>query len=117
MENNISTRSADSQITTGGVFREHRAELFSDRDELALSLLIMYEKLDGGRDSFWRPMINSLPKSPGSAVLWGEEELGMFQDDVLRADALLKARSIAETHKKVISNIVRQHPEHFTADR
>lgn len=113
----IADHSLLSSLCTGSVFREYRGELFSDRDELALSLFIMYEKLDGGRESFWRPMVQSLPKDPGSATLWGEEELSMLQDDVLRADALLKARSIAETHKKVISKIVKQHPDLFTAER
>ena len=49
------------------VFRRHREALFSERDELALSLLLLYEKLENGRDSFWWPMIAALPSDPGTA--------------------------------------------------
>jgi hypothetical protein len=50
------------------VFRLHREALFSDRDELALTLLLLFEKLEKGRESFWWPMVAALPADPGSSA-------------------------------------------------
>ena len=53
----------------GGIFRQYQEQLFSDRDELALAFLLLYEKLELGRKSFWWPMIAALPKDPGLCSL------------------------------------------------
>jgi hypothetical protein len=49
----------------GSIFRLYRETLFSDRDELAITLLLLFEKLEKGRESFWWPMIAALPADPG----------------------------------------------------
>jgi hypothetical protein len=66
--------------------------LFSDRDQLALVLLLLYEKLEIGRSSFWWPMIEALPSDPGAASLWSEAELVKLEDPTLIAEALLKSQ-------------------------
>jgi hypothetical protein len=92
-----------------GVFKEHHRVLFSDRDELALTLLLLYEKLERGQASPWMPMIRALPADPGAASLWAERDLSLLQDDALRAEALIKAAQIEHQYREVFLPIVQQH--------
>lgn len=46
-------------------FIQHKDLFFSQRDELALTLMLLYEKLQVGTKSFWWPMIAALPADPG----------------------------------------------------
>ena len=102
-------RSACLASPIAGVFKENRQVLFSDRDELALTLLLLYEKLDRGDASPWAPMIRALPSDPGAASLWTERELSLLQDDALGAEALIKAAQIEHAYKEVFLPIVQQH--------
>jgi hypothetical protein len=92
-----------------GVFQQHCDVLFSERDELALTLLLLYEKLERGDASPWMPMIRALPSDPGAASLWAEHDLALLQDDALRAEALIKAAQIEHVHKAVFLPIVQGH--------
>ncbi|KAJ1488811.1 hypothetical protein T484DRAFT_1886782, partial [Baffinella frigidus] len=95
------------------VFKKHRRVLFSHPDQHALVLLLLYEKLENGRDSFWWPMIEALPADPGAASLWSEEELGLLQDPTLMADALLKTQAIQREYEEILLPILAQHAKHF----
>jgi len=99
-------RSACLASPIAGVFKDNRDVLFSDRDELALTLLLLYEKLGRGEASPWLPMIRALPADPGAASLWTERELSLLQDDALRAEALIKTAQIEHAYKQVFLPIV-----------
>ena len=99
------------------VFRKHKDVLFSSRDELALTLLILYEKLDQGDGSFWKPMIDILPADPGAASKWSEEELQELQDESLKAEAMIVVASMQQTYQRVLRPILEQHGDVFTVDR
>ncbi|EKX44656.1 hypothetical protein GUITHDRAFT_109433 [Guillardia theta CCMP2712] len=99
------------------VFRKHKDVLFSSRDELALTLLILYEKLDQGNASFWKPMIDILPADPGAASKWSEEELQELQDESLKAEAMIVVASMQQTYQRVLRPILVQHGDVFSVDR
>lgn len=88
--------------------------LFSDRDEMALTLLLLYEKFDRGKASPWMPMICALPADPGAASLWNESELSLLQDESLRAEALIKLAQIEHAYNEVFMPIVQKHNDHFS---
>ena len=108
-ESMLFNRAACLASPIAGIFKEHRQTLFSDRDELALTLLLLYEKLERGEASPWGPMIRALPEDPGAASLWTERELDLLQDDALRAEALIKAAQIEHTYKETFMPIVQKH--------
>jgi histone-lysine N-methyltransferase SETD3 len=88
------------------VFKENRDVLFSERDELALTLLLLYEKLERGDASPWMPMIRALPAQPPAASLWTEAELALLQDDALRAECILKAAHMQHTYSQVFLPLI-----------
>ena len=96
------------------VFKENRHVLFSERDEMALTLLLLYEKLDRGEASPWMPMIRALPADPGAASLWTDCDLSLLQDDSLRAEALIKVAQIEHVYKEVFLPIVQSYRAHFS---
>ena len=98
------------------VFQENQQVLFSERDELALTLLLLYEKLQRAEASPWRCMIRALPSDPGGASLWTERELDALQDDALRAEALIKAAQMEHTFATVFLPLVQRHRV-FSPDR
>lgn len=57
---------------------EVRHELELDTQTIFASLLLWYESMQP--DSFWRPYLDTLPKTVDSAILYTNEELSLFQE-------------------------------------
>ena len=66
---------------------------------IRLALLLMYEKQERGKESFWWPMLNNLPTGSASTVFWPEEELKMLNGTAIFSKTIERISAVANLHR------------------